>query len=38
VFDSPDLDRAFRTLVEQLNEFAVDFINFASPIFDAHFD
>src|SRR6185295_11611199 len=36
MFDLPNLDGAFRTLVEQLNEPAVNFINFAAPIFDAH--
>jgi hypothetical protein len=38
MFDPSDLDRAFGALVEQFNQFVVDLINFASPIFNTHLD
>lgn len=34
--DLPDFNCTFRTLVQQLDEFPVDLVNFAPPIFDSH--
>src|SRR5207244_7341416 len=37
-FKSPDLDSASGALVQKLNELSVNFIDFLTPIVDAHFD
>jgi hypothetical protein len=38
MFDPADFNGAFRPLVEQLYELSVNLVNFASPVFNAHFD